>query len=189
MNKTTMSLPNGQNLRATTGACALAVMMLLCGWLALRAQGPTAGEQLPSLPPLPDLAASCPSDQQHALHAAQRALHAAQAREQRYAYAPRDGRHALERFDEAAECAQLAGDAQLLATVSSQRAAFRARIDRDMRDHFRRYELLRQHERVREAEHDVLYLSELGWPEHGELAEQLRLDRELIQTKAPRDEP
>ena len=189
MDVPTTSLPSREKLRAVAGASVLAVIILLGALFAVRELDPAAGERLPSLPPLPEPAASCPSDRQHALHAAQRALHAAQARAQRYAYAPRDGRHALERFDEAAECAQLAGDTQLLASIASQRTELRGRIERDMRDHFRRYELLRQRERVREAAHDVIYLTELGWPEQGKLADQLRLDRELIQSKAPEAKP
>lgn len=186
MDVPTTSLPSREKLRAVAGASVLAVIVTL---FALYEPRPSASERLPSLPPLPEPAASCPSDREHAPHAAQRALHAAQARVQRYAYAPRDGRHALERLDEAAECAQLAGDPQLLAIIATQRAALRERIERDMRDHFRRYELLRQHERVREAAHDVIYLTELGWPQRGPLADQLRLDRELIQSAAPKAKP
>jgi len=189
MDVPTTSLPSREKLRAVAGTSVLTVMVMLGVLFALRAPRPNAGERLPSLPPLPEPAASCPSDREHAQHAAQRALHAAQARAQRYAYAPRDGRHALERFDEAAECAQLAGDPQLHATIASQRAALRERIERDMRDHFRRYELLRQHARVREAAHDVIYLTELGWPQQGTLADQLRLDRELIQSDASKAKP
>jgi hypothetical protein len=176
-------------VRAIAGTSVLTIMLLLGGLFLLRAQQPAASGRLPSLPSLPEPAASCPSDREHALHAAQNALHAAQARLQRYAYAPRDGRHALERFGEAAECAQLAGDSQLLASITAQRSALRERIERDMRDHFRRYELLRQHERVGEATHDISYLTELGWPDRGPLGDQLRLDRERIQSAAHKEKP
>lgn len=176
-------------LRAVAGASVLAIMVLLGGLFVLRAQQPTAREPLASLPPLPEPAASCPSVREHALHAAQTALHAGQARLQRYAYAPRDGRHALERFGEAAECARLAGDSQLLASIAAQRSALRERIERDMRDHFRRYELLRQHERVGEAAQDIIYLTELDWPSRGPLADQLRIDRENIRSGAQKERP
>jgi hypothetical protein len=174
------SLPSREKLRAIAGASVLAIMVLLGGLFVLRAQRQTTGDPL-SLGPLPEPTAGCPSDRRHALHAAQTALHTAHARLQRYAYAPRDGRRALERLGEAAECARLAGDGQLLASITSQRTALREQLERDIRDHLRRYELLRQHDRVREAAHDISYLIELGWPERGPLADQLRIDRELIQ--------
>lgn len=167
----------------------LAIMIVLGALFVLRAKDGASGQaRLPSLDPLPEPAASCPEDAQHALHAANAALHAAHARLQRYAFAPRDGRHALARLSEAAECARLAGDAALLAGASTQRAELREQIERDIRDHYQRYELLRQHDRVREAGHDIGYLIALGWPERGPLADQLRLDRDLLESDARKAE-
>jgi hypothetical protein len=127
-------------------------------------------------PPLPEAQASCPARSEHAADAARAALAAAGARMQRYAFAPREGRLALERLAEAAECARAANDGALEAAASQQRASMRARIEGDARDHFRRYQHLMSHDRLAEASTDIAFLVELGWPERGELAERLRRD-------------
>ena len=38
----------------------------------------------------------------------------------------------------------------------------------------------RRHDRTPEAADDIAYLTDLGWPERGPLADQLRLDREAL---------
>jgi hypothetical protein len=127
-------------------------------------------------PPLPQAQASCPARSEHAADAARAALAAAAARMQRYAFAPRDGRLALDRLAEAAECARAANDGALEAAASQQLADMRARIEGDARDHFMRYQHLKSRDRVNEASTDIAFLVELGWPESGELADRLRRD-------------
>lgn len=124
--------------------------------------------------------AHCPERPAHARHAAHAALHVAHARMQRYPFAPGDGRLALERLGSAVECARLTGDAALIEAAEQQLARVRARIERDARDHLRRYQLLKARGRLREAAADVAYLTDIGWPAHGTLADQLRRDREAI---------
>jgi len=132
--------------------------------------------------PVPEHAASCPEGKEHAAHAAQVALHTAQARMRRYAYAPRDGRRALGRAAEAVECARLAGEPELVRRAAEQLARIRARINGDVRDRLGRYQLLKRGDRLNEAFPDIYYLVELGWPEAGELADQLRRDRETVES-------
>lgn len=127
-------------------------------------------------PPLPEARASCPDAAEHAGHAARAALAAGTARSQRYVFAPREGRLAVERFAEAAECARVAQDEPLQAAATQQLTRLRGRIERDARDHFRRYRHLARLGRAREAASDVAFLLELGWPERGPLIERLRRD-------------
>jgi hypothetical protein len=103
---------------------------------------------------------------------------------QRYPFAPQDGLEALARLAEAVDCARLAGDSGAMSEPSQQLAQAHERIERDFRDHSQRYALLRKHERMREAADDIAYLTALGWPESGAFAEQLRIDRNVLESKA-----
>lgn len=140
------------------------------------------GAEAPALPPLPRARASCPEGRDHAAHAAHTALKIAGARMQRYAFAPSEGRMALAQLAIAVECSQVAGDAQLAALASRREAELRARIEGEAGDRLRRYEALKQHQRLREAAEDIAFLIELGWPEHGALADALRRDRDALES-------
>lgn len=168
-------------LRGAVSSFVLVVVVIATGALVLRQRDVGEPALSAHVEALPESAATCPDDGVHALHAARAALHGAEARLQRYPFAPRDGRHALARFAEAFECARLAGDDALRDAASARLKEVRATLERDVRDHAQRYALLRQHDRMREAADDIAYLTELGWPERGALAEQLRLDREALE--------
>jgi hypothetical protein len=173
-------------LRATLGSCVLAGLIATGALALLRATEPSdAFTQLPFALPAP--VASCSEDREHAEHAARAALHVGRARMRRYPFAPRDGRDALTRFAEAADCARLAGDAGLSREAADQLAEARARIERDVRDHAQRYALLREHGRLAEAADAISYLSALGWPERGAFAERLRIDRAVLDDSALED--
>ena len=157
----------------------IALLLLVGAAVWLHASTPPETAQ-PALEPLPLTAASCPEEAVHAAHAARAALKAANARMQRYAFAPREGLLALDQLAIAMECARVVGDGALEASASTQRAELHGRIEGDAQNRFRRYEVLKRHGRLREAGPDVAYLVALGWPERGTLADQLRRDRDVI---------
>ena len=169
-------------------AAALAVLTSVAAgvWRGVRdaARGEDAG-----WPPLPETQASCPEPREHARHAARAALGAARARMQRYAFAPRDGRLALERLAEAVECARAANDGELASEAARELAGARARIESDGRDHLRRYQHLKERDRLDEAASDIAFLLELGWPESGALARRLRRDGDVAAGNAAEARP
>lgn len=162
------------------GAIALLVSLSRVLWLQRRHSAADA-EHL-ALEPLVATRASCPEQRDHGAHAAHVALHVAQARMQRYAFAPGEGRLALDRIAVAVECARLAGDEALAATASQRESQLRERIEREARDRLRRYEILKRHDRLPDAAGDIAFLIELGWPARGALAEALRRDRDALES-------
>jgi len=134
--------------QAITIAFSIAALLALGAFAAQGLFTKQGSIGAPAFPPLPEARASCPEQAQHAAHAARAALQAARARMQRYAFAPSDGRRALERIATAVECARLAGDGALERAAAEQSESIRARIDRDARDHFQRYEQLKRHLRL-----------------------------------------
>ncbi len=169
-------------MRSVAGACVLAALVAAGALAVLRAAN--SSEALVERPPaLPVPSVTCREDREHARHSARAALHAGRARMQRYPFAPHDGLEALARLAEAVDCARLSGDARSLSDSSQELARAHERIERDVRDHSQRYALLRKHERMREAADDIAYLTALGWPERGAFAEQLRIDRSVLESE------
>lgn len=163
---------------ALTSAFALLVVGLISWRLQPRPSAPVA--RADGLGALIEGASACPEPSARAAHAATAARQEAQARMQRYAFAPHEGRLALNRLSVAVECARLAGDAGLLTSATHEQAALQAQLERDARDHLRRYEILKRRGRLAEASADIAFLIELGWPEAGELAAALRRDRDAL---------
>lgn len=172
-----------ERVRSVAGLCVLAVL-LGAGAISWERRSGAAAAPVLELAPLPEPSAACAEDLSHARHAARVALDTARARMQRYAFAPGDGRDALARLAEAVDCARLSGDAALQAEAATELARVHERIGREVREHAQRYALLRQRERLADAEDDIVFLTELGWPEHGELADQLRRDRIQLEDDA-----
>lgn len=112
-------------------------------------------------PPLPRVEAPCGAVGDAAGEHARRTEAAALARIARYPFAPADGLAADRLLDEAKHCYASSGDAAGQQRVATRAKLWRARLERDYRDHLIRYRRALAAARPELALHDIAFLLEL----------------------------
>lgn len=145
----------------TVRGIALAIAASSMIWALLARSPEVVAGDTQLVPALPEVTARCIDTTGHAQHQARNALRAAIARAERYTFAPGDGLIALERFEQARACAQLASDSALQTAATERAARFRARLERDYQEHAARYRFARRVGRLSDAAPDIAFLLEL----------------------------
>jgi hypothetical protein len=126
-------------IRSGSSLLALGALVAAIAWIATLGRRPLAAFDAPAFP-VPHARCRAP---QAALDHARESARLGAAEIERYAFAPDEGLRALHALTEAADCYALAQrEAERSQTlVSAQR--FRARLERDYRDHLLRFRLAR----------------------------------------------
>jgi hypothetical protein len=129
---------------------------------------------------LPAIEVRCEAKELHALEHAHACEQGAALAIERYPFRPRDGLRALRRLAEAAECYALAQRLPERGALLAWKARFRARLERDYRDHVLRYKLALAAQRPALALASLDYLLELLESERGPLFAALQRARSAI---------
>jgi hypothetical protein len=128
----------------------------------------------PEAPPLPRLNVRCEATGDAAAQTALDAEQAALAKIARYPYAAAEGLRALLRLAEAKRCFELAGDRVGMARVDQRERSWRARLERDYRDHLTRYRRALSTSQTAQLRLEIDVLLELLADQQGKFVNQLR---------------
>jgi hypothetical protein len=160
------------------------ILLMLATWLGLqilgqrRAGPPRTNAEPPVL--FDDLQFECGGHQHEAAERGREELDAAEARAERYPFAPHDGVESVRGFARAASCFRMAGKREMAKAVDKETMRMRARVDGDYQFHYLRLERALDHRRYREALREARLLQSYVRSYGGEYAEWLiRVDRAL----------
>lgn len=134
---------------------------------------PTTAKALEA-PPLPRLSVRCEATGEATAQRALEAEQAALAKIARYPYAATEGLRALLRLSEAKRCFEDAGDRVGMARVAQRALHWRARLERDYRDHLMRYRRALSTHQDGQLQLEIGVLLELLTDQQGKFVNQLR---------------
>jgi hypothetical protein len=175
----------------TVASSSLRTLLLLCVILltavVLLASAEQGGNPAAAImpPPLSGTEAPCAVVVDPVGEQARRSESSGLAKIARYPFAPSDGLSALRLLDEAQHCYALAADAVGQARVALRAKLWRARVERDYRDHVIRYRRALAAARPELALRDIAFLEALLSHQDGPFLAQLRQAQRELEASPP----